>query len=86
MQQVTVDSELRSKLGNLSKHLELKDESGTVVAWVVPRFDESDTDASWSEAELEFGREQYRQGKYVVGLKAVYAELRRLGTPGVPEE
>ena len=90
MQQIPLDAELRTKLGNLTKHLELTDETGNVIAWIVPRYDGSESMASWSdsqfEAQAEHGREQYRQGKYIVGLKAVYAELRQRGVPGVPEE
>jgi hypothetical protein len=54
MTRVTVDAELRARLMNLTEHLELCDETGTVIARVRPVFDLS----KWEPLEPPVGDEE----------------------------
>ncbi len=77
MTQIIVDEMLRNRLHNLSKPLELCDESGRVVAHVVPVLDLTQFEPwepSFSEEEL---RKQEQSGKWYTTAE-VLAHLKRL--------
>ena len=77
MNQVFLDADLRSKLHNLKLPLDLCDETGKVVAHVVPALDESDYERveppPLSAEELE-----RRRNEPDFSTEEVLAHLKRL--------
>jgi len=66
MSQITLDAELRQKLGDLSRIKDLRDESGRVVACIVPMtarywvppFTEDELDREFAETTEWYSSEQ----------------------------
>ena len=71
MTKITVDANLRSKLLNLNQPLELCDESGQVLARVVPIIDPT----LYEGLEPQIGREELQQRKQNKGKTYTTAEV-----------
>jgi hypothetical protein len=73
---VILDAQMRSKLGNLNEPLELCDESGRVLARVLPHYDPADyerIEPPISEDELN-RRRQYKGKTYTTEEVIAYLE------------
>jgi hypothetical protein len=71
MTRITLDSDLRSKLLNLSHPLELCDESGRVLARLLPTFDPS----RYEGLEPQISRDELERRKQHKGRTYTTAEV-----------
>jgi thymidine kinase len=84
MRTITFDDDLRSKLGDLSGEIALRDADGRVIAYVMaPQYREMMYDmaaALFNDAEPVDSMKAYREGRCVTTAE-VLARLRRLEQP-----
>jgi hypothetical protein len=77
MTRITLDATLRGRLGDLSEPAELCDESGRVVAWILPALDPTRFEAV--EVPLSDEERERRRQEPEFTTAEVLARLEKLG-------